>query len=176
MNNNDETSGINFTGRANGDVLYENKVQSFTQDGSRYYWRRGLPIILEATGRNTDSNGRGICKLVELPKDPHNKYPKYVHGSAMVKTTSGHVHVIPTNLIYHGSEYDTVRIMDENQNYNITNFVPNEWNHISFDFTRTKYTQNWGSEDSDLRYVAIKGNSTTEQQVTVENLRLLCWY
>lgn len=176
MNNNDETSGINFTGRGDGILVYENKVQSFTQDGSRYYWRRGLPIILEANGRNTDSNGRGICKLVELPKDPHNKYPKYVHGSAMVKTTSGHVHVIPTNLIYHGSEYDTVRIMDENQNYNITNFVPNVWNHISFDFTRTKYTENWGSEESDLRYVAIKGNSTTEQQVTVENLRLLCWY
>lgn len=164
-----------------GSVEYVNDVQDFTQNGPSYTWSKKIPTLYVHVSRNSGSGGYRVNKLIELPKDPRNgtKYPKFVHGSGMFKVgSSREIHIIPGKAPYDGSDgYSHLNSIDYMQNYNCSGFVANEWNHISFDFSRTSaWSETEPNYESNLRYIAVKGRDNSDSEITVENLRLLCWY
>ena len=163
-----------------GSVEYVNDVQDFTQNGSSYNWSKKIPTLYVHTSRNSGSGGYRVNKLIELPKDPRygTKYPKFVHGSGMFKVgNSKEIHIIPGKAPWEENGYNYLNSIDYMQNYNCSGFAANEWNHISFDFSRTSaWAETEPSYESNLRYIAIKGRDNSDSEITVENLRLLCWY
>lgn len=180
MNNNDVKAGA-YKKASNpaGSVEYVNDVQDFTQNGQYYKWEKKIPTLYVHTSRNSGSGGYRVNKLIELPKDPTGqKYPKFVHGSGMFKVgNSREIHIIPGKAPYEENGFDYLQSIDYLQNYNCSGFVANEWNHISFDFCRTSaWSVSEPSYESNLRYIAIKGRDNSDSEITVENLRLLCWY
>ncbi len=163
-----------------GSVEFVNNVQDFTQNGSMYLWSKKIPTLYIHVSRNGGTGGYRVNKLIELPKDPRNgtKYPKFVHGSGMFKVgDSREIHIIPGKAPYEENGYNYLNSIDHVQNYNCSGFVSNEWNHISFDFSRTSaWSETEPNYESDLRYIAVKGRDNSDSEITVENLRLLCWY
>lgn len=183
-NNNDVGEGVTRTSY-NGTETYENHVQSFTQNGKIYGWSKKIPTLFEFSNQNGGSNGYRVNRYYELPKNEAGKYPKFIHGSGMFKVSAsnGELHIIPSSGIKTDQGVERAYSIDYRQNYNISGFVQNEWNQVSFDFSRSP---NWESADevvnpptdydSDLRYIAIKGNDNSTSNITVENIRFLCWY
>jgi hypothetical protein len=163
-----------------GSVEFVNNVQDFTQNGSMYTWSKKIPTLYIHLSRNGNWHGYRVNKLIELPKDPRNgtKYPKFIHGSGMFKTSSTReVHIVPGKAPYENNGHDYLDSIDYMQNYNCENLVAGEWNHITFDFSRTSgWSASEPSYESDLRYIAVKGNADSDSEITVENLSLLCWY
>lgn len=110
------------------------------------------------------STSTSVIQTIPLPTNTDGAYPKAVIGSAQVKTTDGIVSFIPTS----ADTGSSIVSIDYYQNENYTNLISGSFQLLDFRFEE--------EAGGDLRYISIKGISSTSYPIEVKNFKAMCWY